>query len=467
MKLGILCVLLVAACQSPAPDSSSLPSSATLRVVKLRTEHLSEPLGIGERLPHFDWRLEALDADARGLAQKSYRVLVATDLATLAEERGNLWDSGAVPSAETTEIEYRGQPLASNQRAVWKVRVVDAGGRSSSWSAPASFTTGLFEASDWQAKWIGFDAPLAAKSNESSNYDGAEWIWFAGDAPGDAPACERWFRGHWVLPADAKLAEARLSISVDNHFELFLNGEKVGQDKQDDIDAWRNGAEFAVGAKLKAGDNVVAVHATNATKGAAGVLAKLRIAGQGWISDGSWRSSDQSSPDCSAPAFDDASWPAAKSLGAYGVAPWGKVGAQPLVLPPPRYLRKSFDGGSDVTRATLFVSALGLVQVELDGRRVGDDFFTPGWTDYDKRVDYRTYDVTVARAQGCERDRRDRRRRLVRGLRRLRQAAQSLRRQDARARPARARAPGRHAAASSPAMPAGRPRPARSPKRTS
>ncbi|MFN0243385.1 MAG: family 78 glycoside hydrolase catalytic domain [Planctomycetota bacterium] len=400
MKLGFLFVLLVVACQSSSHDASSRPGSATLRVTKLRTEHLVEPLGIGERAPHFDWRLEALDAQARGLAQRGYRVLVATDSGLLEQDRGNLWDSGEVASSDTTEIEYRGKPLASNQRAFWKVRVVDASGHPSAWSSPATFTTGLFDADDWKGKWIGFDAPLAAKPNESSSFDGAEWIWFAGDESGNAPAGERWFRGHWELPADAKLANARLSISVDNHFELFINGEKIGESNKD-IDAWRHGAQFDVGAKLRSGDNLVAVRATNATQGAAGVLAKLEIDGNSWTSDGSWRASDQSSPNWSNPEFDDASWAAARSLGAHGAGPWGRVGVQPLVLPPPRYLRRNFEAGSDVTRATLFVSALGLVQVEIDGRRVGDDFFTPGWTDYDKRALYRTYDVTSLVASGA------------------------------------------------------------------
>jgi alpha-L-rhamnosidase len=400
MKPGILLLSLIAACQSPPQDASNPPGPATLRVARLRTEHLVEPLGIGERAPHFDWRFEALDADARGLAQRGYRVLVATDAATLGEDRGNLWDSGEVAASDTTEIEYRGKPLSSNQRLVWKVRVVDASGHPSAWSAPATFTTGLFDARDWKGKWIGFDAPLAAEKHEPSSFDGAEWIWFAGDSPGAAPAGERWFRGHWDLPADAQLAGARLSISVDNYFELFLNGAKIG-DSKEDLDAWRHGAEFDVGTQLKAGDNVVAVLATNASSGAAGVLAKLQVDGKSWTSGASWRSSDQSSPDWSTPGFDDAGWAAAKSLGAHGVEPWGKVGAQPLVLPPPRYLRRSFDAGSDVTRATLFVSALGLVQVEIDGRPVGDDFFTPGWTDYEKRVEYRTYDVTSLVARGA------------------------------------------------------------------
>src|SRR5208282_1845430 len=63
-------------------------------------------------------------------------------------------------------------------------------------------------------------------------------------------------------------------------------------------------------------------------------------------------------------------------------------------LPPPSYLRREFEAPKSVQRATLYVTALGLVDVHLNGHPVSEDFFTPGWTDYAKRVYYRTYDVT-------------------------------------------------------------------------
>jgi len=44
--------------------------------------------------------------------------------------------------------------------------------------------------------------------------------------------------------------------------------------------------------------------------------------------------------------------------------------------------------------ATLRVSALGLYRVRINGRRVGNDLLTPGWTCYDDRIAYQTYDVT-------------------------------------------------------------------------
>ena len=60
---------------------------------------------------------------------------------------------------------------------------------------------------------------------------------------------------------------------------------------------------------------------------------------------------------------------------------------------PPR-VRRSFEVASDVARARLYVSAHGLYEVEINGRRVGDDALSPGWTVYGERLRYYTYDVT-------------------------------------------------------------------------
>lgn len=68
-----------------------------------------------------------------------------------------------------------------------------------------------------------------------------------------------------------------------------------------------------------------------------------------------------------------------------------------LFLPPARHYRKQFTGRSSapVRRATLYVSALGLADVRINGRRVTDDYFVSGWADYHERAYYRTYDVTA------------------------------------------------------------------------
>ena len=72
----------------------------------------------------------------------------------------------------------------------------------------------------------------------------------------------------------------------------------------------------------------------------------------------------------------------------------------PEVYPPPPYLRKAFRIEKPVRRATAYASAFGQYELRINGRRVGDDWFTPGWTDYRKRVYYNTYDVTDLLAAG-------------------------------------------------------------------
>ena len=67
-------------------------------------------------------------------------------------------------------------------------------------------------------------------------------------------------------------------------------------------------------------------------------------------------------------------------------------------LPFPR-LWKDFPAGEAV-RATLYITGLGLYRAWLNGARVGEDYLTPGWNDYDAYLRYQAYDVTgLLRAQ--------------------------------------------------------------------
>ncbi len=61
---------------------------------------------------------------------------------------------------------------------------------------------------------------------------------------------------------------------------------------------------------------------------------------------------------------------------------------------PPGRLRSEFELPTTPMRARLYVTAHGMAQVELNGRRVGDEELTPGWTSYGHRLRYATFDVT-------------------------------------------------------------------------
>jgi alpha-L-rhamnosidase len=68
---------------------------------------------------------------------------------------------------------------------------------------------------------------------------------------------------------------------------------------------------------------------------------------------------------------------------------------------PSPLLRREFVVKKRVVRARLYATAMGLYEMQLNGKRVGDEYFTPGWTAYDFRYQYQTYDVTAMVKSGA------------------------------------------------------------------
>ncbi|MET7896575.1 glycoside hydrolase family 78 protein [Streptomyces mirabilis] len=62
---------------------------------------------------------------------------------------------------------------------------------------------------------------------------------------------------------------------------------------------------------------------------------------------------------------------------------------------PSPMLRHEFELSGPVRSARLYATALGVYEAEINGSRVGDQVLAPGWTAYDKRLRYQTYDVTT------------------------------------------------------------------------
>lgn len=78
---------------------------------------------------------------------------------------------------------------------------------------------------------------------------------------------------------------------------------------------------------------------------------------------------------------------ATRSASTFVAAPFGRINAAP-------YFRREFTVGEGLVRATLSVTALGIVEPYLNGRRVGSEMLTPGWTSYRHRLIVTTIDVT-------------------------------------------------------------------------
>jgi alpha-L-rhamnosidase len=75
------------------------------------------------------------------------------------------------------------------------------------------------------------------------------------------------------------------------------------------------------------------------------------------------------------------------------------VGGTRATVPVP-YVRKTFQISGPIRSARLTCTALGVYEAEINGQRVSEDVFAPGWTDYDVRVMVQEYDVTALLKEG-------------------------------------------------------------------
>ena len=364
--------------------------SANAQIVpnNLRCEYLENPQAVDSSQPRLSWIIVSGKRDEQ---QTACRVLVASSLKLLDDDRGDLWDTGKTVSDDTVNIAYSGRPLVSGEPCFWKVKVWDKNDKPSAWSAPARWNMGLLKLSDWHGKWIGWD-----QGEKTNDFGGAQWIWFPEGNPAEsAPVATRYFRRVFELPANEEVHAGVIEITADDKFHLFVNGREAGEG-----DGWGSPRQIEIGALLKPGTNVLAVEASNVgnSPNPAGLIAKLKVEStQGvaltFVTDRGWKSATNADAGWTAPAFDDRVWVNAKLLGEYGTLSWGIIRSDDRPLPA-RYLRREFSVEKEVRRATAYVCGLGLSELYLNGQKVSDDVLSPAIASYDTRAFYVTYDVT-------------------------------------------------------------------------
>ncbi|HET6482040.1 MAG TPA: family 78 glycoside hydrolase catalytic domain, partial [Actinoplanes sp.] len=355
--------------------AAPVDAASPVTLAGLTTERRTDPVGVDAVRPRFGWRLVSA---ANGQVQGRYQIAVGSSPGA-----ADVWDSGQVASGQSVDVAYGGPALTSNRTYHWRVRVWDAQGRPGPWSPAARFDTGLFDpAAEWQAGFVG--APATA------NLTGAGWIWYPeGDPVNSVPAGSRYFRRTFEVSATG--SPATLVVTGDDTADVWLNGVRISSSRRV-ADSWKRATTVDVTAQLRAGGNTLAIAGTNTTAGPASVIAKLTAGSTTVVTDGAWKSSTTGPAGWEQPGFGDASWSAARVSAPLGGGPWGTQVAVPHFTP---YVSKGFDLGKPVARARLFATALGLHETILNGQRVSDERLAPGWTDYNKRLPYRVYDVTA------------------------------------------------------------------------
>ena len=154
-----------------------------MNAIRLKTEHLFDPLGIDVRRPRLMWNAEG------GVKQRAYEIVT------------DKWQSGKVESDEMHAIYPL--PLTSRERVNWKVRLWDENDQPGDW-AQAFFEMGLLTKDDWTAQWITGDY----RPNRKERY------------PVDC------FSKTFTL--DKPVKSARLYATACGLYEARLGGKKVG-----------------------------------------------------------------------------------------------------------------------------------------------------------------------------------------------------------------------------------------------
>jgi alpha-L-rhamnosidase len=181
----------------------------------LRVEWRTVPLGVDARKPRFSWTLAAVGNNTRNLEQHGCHVVVATSASKARSGRGDIWDSGRHISASVSLTPDHDLSLTPQTSVYWSLSVWDRNGRSSGWSEPEQFTTGLLDPADWRGKWIAVTADLPPGAPSAIDTD-----------PPSEPRAMPLFRRDFEI--SKAIQHAVICVSGLGQYELRLNGTPAG-----------------------------------------------------------------------------------------------------------------------------------------------------------------------------------------------------------------------------------------------
>jgi alpha-L-rhamnosidase len=191
-------------------------NSGALLPGQLKCEYLENPSVVDHRHPRLSW-INLCPDGARGQKQTAWQIRVASSEKLL--KNPDLWDSGKQLSGESTRAPYDGKALISRRECWWQIRVWDREDRVSDWSDPGRWRMGLLQKDDWKAQWIG--APWQGEAKLPKPESRAAVPENMGPP---APLLRKTFQ------VDKKVESAVVFVTGLGYFELWLNGNKVGDD---------------------------------------------------------------------------------------------------------------------------------------------------------------------------------------------------------------------------------------------
>src|SRR6056300_893786 len=426
---------------------SSLFSYAQ-KPVQLKVEYTLNPIGIDVEKPLFSWQIQT-DQNKRGQLQTAYQIQVFN------EQKELVWDSKKVISDHSVAIQYKGTPLQPRTRYLWNVSSWDE--HNERYQSQSFFETGLLDTTinAWNgAQWIGTtmeDTPLAShylsvfnlsykiQLDQKSKSTKASFIFGANDSR--LMDLNKNIQGVQSNINESYFAvELDISSLKDNSSKAKLHIYRVGYDQQDKEDIPFK--SFEIPTDIINQTNAYHQHQIVIDGGMGGF--------DFYINDFKLNKATSSSPYANiafnlnpiGKGHDYISFPMLADIGfktqanqkAYFSELKIKNKREPsntlfeedvnnykgifkdikihnnsyvvggtknelMIANPSKnavpHLRTSFKKqDKKIAKARIYTTARGIYELYLNGKRISEDLFNPGLTQYNKTHMYQTYDVT-------------------------------------------------------------------------
>lgn len=442
---GAICLSLIVS--AILPTHAAQKSEQALQLTDLKVESISSPLGLDESKPRFSWRIES---SVPGIEQKSYAI-------TVTDEDGKVvWNSGKVKSGSSIGVEYSGEALQPQTEYSWSVSVVlnkrvlcaDSRGqekKTNKASAASSFETGLLNPS--QAAWKGAEWIGGGDEDLDLNSDYLSVFVLSYDLRLDEGST----RASFIFGADdprlmdESLNKMRMQNAPGESFiELCLNADSLSQGGKASIDVYRYGyakedSAFAplfsfpidgltteninethnITYRQSFGQFLIEFDGVNITPAAQNVRSfgprtglnhNLNPAGTGGdyntfpvLAKIGYRMDPEQMAEISNICVRNYRNPGNVLYSDKGGHVGGSEAVMQLIDPSHNgkpMLRKSFSVKEKPAKARLYLTARGIYEAYLNGERIGEDYFNPGLTQYNKTLAYQVYDITEGIKEG-------------------------------------------------------------------
>ncbi|WP_295122723.1 alpha-L-rhamnosidase [uncultured Chitinophaga sp.] len=381
-----------------------------VELTALQVEYAETPLGIDVARPRFSWQMQDVN-NVRGLKQTAYRIVVKNEAGRV------VWDSRQVTGDVSLNIEYAGLPLTATTRYNWALTVWD--NRQTKHTAQSWFETGLMDTGTkaWGgAKWIGggdedmvlyaqylpvfkIDYTLQLTSGTAK----AGFLYGANDARLMSKYKNIY---HLENKKDESYIKIELDVSKDTG---MLHIYRVGYHPDDKINTPFK--SYAISTSLINSGNKYSKHAFHISSVHGRTIIHI---------DGQDKASQVADININPMGNNDVIvFPVLADIGYAGKALFADVqirnyrspsnllarcelpaNATFTTMDPSRnsspMLRTAFTtGGKKISKARLYVTARGIYEMYLNSQRIGNDYFNPGHTQYNKTQLYQVYDLTA------------------------------------------------------------------------